>query len=37
MEEARFKEVEAYVLRGQNMVGQYIATKLILYLCEEMV
>ena len=34
MEEAGFKEIGTYVTRRQNKVAQYIATRLILDLCE---
>ena len=37
MQEARFQEVEACVLSSQNTATQYIATRTIMYLCEEMV
>ena len=37
MEEAWFEEMGAYVLKRQNMVSQYIATRLILDLCADMV
>ena len=35
MQEVEFKEVEMYVLRRQNMAGQYIETQPILDLCKE--
>ena len=35
MQEVGFEELDMYVLRRQNMVGQYIATQSILDLCEE--
>ena len=37
MREAGLEDVEAYSLRRQNMAVQYIATQLILDLCEEAV
>ena len=37
MREAGLEEVEAYVLRRKNKVVQYIATRLILDICEEAV
>ena len=37
MEEAGFEEVGAYVLKRQNTVAQYIATRPILDLCKETV
>ena len=37
MEETGFEEMGAYVLRRQNTVAQYIATRPILYLREETV
>ena len=34
MVEAGFEEIGAYIMRGQNTVMQYIATRLIMDLCE---
>ena len=35
MQEVVFEEVEACVIRRQNMAAQYIAMRPIMYLCEE--
>ena len=37
MEEAGFEDMGAYVLKSQNTVVQYIATRTILYLCKKTV
>ena len=37
MEEAGFEEMGAYVPKRQNIVAQYIETRSVLELCEEMV
>ena len=37
MEETGFEDMGAYVLKRQNVVSQYIATRPIMYLCEETV
>ena len=37
IQKAGFEEVEAYVLRRNNTVGKYTATRTILYLCEKTV
>ena len=37
MQEMGFEGVEACVLSSQNTATQYIATRTIMYLCEEMV
>ena len=35
-EEAGFEEMEEYIQRRKNMVAQFIATRLLLYLCKYM-
>ena len=37
MQEVEFKEVEMYVLRRHNMIGQYITMQSIMDLCKEMI
>ena len=34
MEEAGFEKIGVYIMRSKNMVAQYIATQLIMDLCE---
>ena len=37
MEESRFDEIGVYILKRQNTVAQYIATRPIMDLCKMMV